>query len=450
MLRRPGLGGRLAVAFALLAVVVTAVVSLTSLASTRGEVLDDVDKFLEERADDIASGRRGEPPDRNRDARPGVDQEGVARAVDNDAEVQILDDDGEVIDTIGVPLPVEDVDLALVRNPEADKVLRTVDIDGVEYRMITEHIPGGGAVQVAQRLDSADAIISAVETRTVVLGLLLAAGAGAIGWFVAQATTAPLRRLTRSVEQVAQTQDLDQRVAMDRSDEVGRLARTFDEMLAALDTSRRQQTQLVQDAAHELRTPLTSIRANIDLLVRAPDIEVDERQEMLGRVRSELGQLSTVITEIVELATDSRDTEAHVELDLAAVADAAATTFTEREGRPVELHAVPIAVRGDRAALERAIGNLLGNAAKFAPTGSISLTVDRGTVTVLDEGPGIPVAELELIFDRFHRTSATRHVPGSGLGLAIVSKIAAEHGGTVFARNRREGGAAIGFSLPTS
>ncbi|MEO1061392.1 MAG: HAMP domain-containing sensor histidine kinase [Actinomycetota bacterium] len=447
---RLGLGGRLSVVFAALAVVVTLIVTWATLVSTNDEVNEDVDKFLRERSEEITSGARGQPPEGNRRGGVGaaIDQDDVQRAVEADAVVQQLDEDGEIIVSLGVELPVEPIDLTVTPRGGADPVLRTIEVDGTTYRMITRHVPGGGAVQVAREIDSTNALLATIRSRALLIGAVLAVAAAVIGWLVARAATSPLRRLTASVERVAATQDLDTPIAVGGDDEIGRLAASFDDMLEALTESRRQQHQLVQDAAHELRTPLTSIRANVDLLVRAPSIDEAERQEMLGRVRSELRHLSAVVTEIVELATDSRDEREHRPLDLAAVTETAVAELGGRGDEAVVVDTEPTAVEGDEDALRRAIGNLLDNARKHGGAGTIVVTARDRTVTVFDQGPGIPEPDLGRIFDRFHRSSASQAVPGSGLGLAIVAKVVADHGGEVFARNRAEGGAAVGFSLP--
>ena len=106
------------------------------------------------------------------------------------------------------------------------------------------------------------------------------------------------------------------------------------------------------------------------------------------------------------------------------------------------------------AAIDRAIINLIDNAAKFSaaqPTGSgaIDVGVDNGRVSVSDRGPGVPTDDLPHIFDRFYRSVASRSLPGSGLGLAIVRDIVESHGGTVFAEARDGGGTTVGFTLPT-
>jgi two-component system sensor histidine kinase MprB len=109
-------------------------------------------------------------------------------------------------------------------------------------------------------------------------------------------------------------------------------------------------------------------------------------------------------------------------------------------------------VRGDRARLERAVTNLLDNARKWSPAdGTIHVTVADGELVVRDEGPGIDVADLPYVFDRFYRSAESRRMPGSGLGLAIVRQAAEMHGGAAWAAPPREGsGAELHLTLPTS
>jgi two-component system sensor histidine kinase MprB len=290
-----------------------------------------------------------------------------------------------------------------------------------------------------------------LQTRLLVVAGALAMLAAAVGWIVAQRTTRPLRALTEAVDAVAETQDFSVPVTASGHDEVGRLASGFNRMLAALQRSRDQQRRLVQDAAHELRTPLTSITANVDWLMRAPDAHPESRNETLGGIRRELGELNDVMAEIIELATESHEPSQHVPTDLSALADAAVERFRHRSGREVSVRAMPVTVMGDADALARAVTNLLSNAEKYSPAGSpIGVTVGPDGVFVDDAGPGIPASERELVFERFYRRDEDRSKPGSGLGLSIVADIVEQHGGAVIADDSPLGGARIGFWLPTA
>jgi two-component system sensor histidine kinase MprB len=127
----------------------------------------------------------------------------------------------------------------------------------------------------------------------------------------------------------------------------------------------------------------------------------------------------------------------------------AAARVRRRSGRDISVVADGSMVSCRPAAIDRAVLNVIDNAAKFSNAGTIDVRVDAGRVSVSDRGAGIPVDDLPHVFDRFYRSLASRSQPGSGLGLAIVRDIVDSHGGTVFAENRDGGGATVGFSLPT-
>jgi two-component system sensor histidine kinase MprB len=245
-------------------------------------------------------------------------------------------------------------------------------------------------------------------------------------------------RLTEATERVTETGDLSERIDAHGQDELSRLAGSFNTMLAALEDSARAQRQLVADASHELRTPLTSLRTNFEVLMSERELPPGERRRLLDDV----AEMTTLIAGLIELARgDQHPSEPEeVRLDLL-TADAVERT---RRHRPAvtfttELHAS--VVRGVAASLERAIGNLLDNAAKWSPPGGdVEVGVHNGTVTVRDHGPGIEDEDLPFVFDRFYRSRAARTLPGSGLGLAIVRQVAESHGGSVVAERADGGG----------
>lgn len=448
---RRGLGARLAIAFALLAALTALVTAGVSTYSTSRQVNGDVDRFLADRSLDIAEGRRARgnnEPSRNSAAR---ELAGDLRAlVDSDAEVRIIGRDGRILVASGAALPFEEVDERFL-DRRAPVLLRTVEIDGESYRMATRHFEGGGAVQVARSLTTTNALLGELRTELLLVGLLMSGVAGLVGWQIARQTTKPLRRLTESVEAVGITEDLSTPLTLDRDDEIGRLSEEFDSLLKTLSASRDQQQRLIQDAAHELRTPLTSVRANVSFLEHARDLPEQDRSAALTSIKAELAELSEVLAEVVELATESRGAATFEDLDLASVAEAALAQFELRSARPVIRQLTPARVRGHHDALVRATQNLIANADKYSPEGSpVTVIVKGGSLWVEDHGPGIPPEDRTRIFDRFYRVDRDRSAPGSGLGLAIVSKTAQEHGGTVWAREADSGGAAIGYTLPTT
>ncbi len=428
------------------AVVIAALgASLVGYAQTNRQVNRDVDRFLTDRTEEILDGLRERP------GRPDDDDDRQRRnnsATDNDAEVQTISDTGEILASIGVVLPIDERDLRLAER-EGPQLLRTVEIDSTMYRMATTHVNGGGALQVARSLKSTNSLLASIRNQVVVIGLLVAAVAGFLGWLFARHAMRPLSTLATSVERVAETQDLSTRVGNDSHDEVGRLSRGFDDMMSALSTSRDQQHRLVQDAAHELRTPLTSVSANIELLAHAKDLDADTRNEMIAGVRSELRQLNTLFTEIVELATDSHDRALDREVDLRRLAEDVAGQQRARTSNPITIEGASSKVLGDPPGLQRAIANLVSNAVKYSPESApVVVRVGERTISVTDEGAGIPESEHERIFERFYRSDAARSQPGSGLGLAIVKKIVTDHGGTTFVESSPNTGATVGFRLP--
>jgi two-component system sensor histidine kinase MprB len=220
-------------------------------------------------------------------------------------------------------------------------------------------------------------------------------------------------------------------------------------MLGALEDSARAQRQLVSDASHELRTPLTSLRTNIEVLSRNELLPPEDREQLLGDVTEQLVEMTALIAELVELARgDQAPAEPEdVRLDLAA-AEAIERTCRNRPGIEFKPELEESVVRGVPHTIERAISNLLDNAAKWSPPGGeIEVTVRDGEVVVRDHGPGIDEQDLPFVFDRFYRAQAARGMPGSGLGLAIVRQVAEAHGGTVTAEPAEGGGTRMRLSL---
>jgi two-component system sensor histidine kinase MprB len=231
-------------------------------------------------------------------------------------------------------------------------------------------------------------------------------------------------------------------------------------MLGALAASQEQQRRLVADAGHELRTPLTSMRTNLELLIAvsrpgAPSLPESERAEILEDVQAQVAELSTLVGDLVELARDDVPMVVHEPLELTDVVLRALERARRRAG-DVEFvpTLVPWTLVGDATALERAVLNLLDNAAKWSPQGGkvrVQMRpLDQWSIVleVADAGPGIADEDLPHVFDRFYRAATSRTMPGSGLGLAIVRQAAVRHGGAVWAGRAPEGGALLAMRLP--
>jgi len=238
-------------------------------------------------------------------------------------------------------------------------------------------------------------------------------------------------------------------------DELASLATSFNKMLLALRASRDRQRRLVADAGHELRTPLTSLRTNLELLAQADrqgGMQPHQRDEILHDVTGQVEELSTLVGDLVELARDEPLSRTPEPLDLADIVARAVDRVRRRApAATFEVETEPWWVLGEAQILERAVTNLLDNAAKWGPAGgTITVRLSEGQLTVSDQGPGVKPADLPMIFERFYRADDARTMPGSGLGLSIVRQAAERHGGTVAIANREPHGAEFTVSIPGS
>jgi two-component system sensor histidine kinase MprB len=324
----------------------------------------------------------------------------------------------------------------------------TVTIDSTRYRVRTTGLTNG-AVQIARPLTEVDRVLSSFRTRILLLVVLVTAAATLLGSLIAARVTAALRRLTTAADTVRTTGRLDVPVPTDGDDEVSRLGSAFGSMLESLDRSRAEQQRLVQDAGHELRTPLTSLRTNLDVLRRHPNLAAQDRSQIVDDLHNEVEEMVGLVDEIVTVASGVASDETPTEFALGDLVRRVVERFTRRTGRPFAVETDESPVLAQEQALERAVSNLVDNAVKFGPTGGpIEVEVAAGVVSVKDRGPGIPADELAHVFERFHRTAATQSLPGSGLGLSIVNDVVVRNGGTVHAANREGGGAVVGFRVP--
>jgi two-component system sensor histidine kinase MprB len=392
------------------------------------------------------------------------------------AVAQLLTQQGEVVGGVSrsTHLPVTAQTQAVAAG-EANAFFSDATVDGVPVRMLTVPGPGGAALTVAEPRGEVDGAL-----HRLLLILLAVSGAGiavaaGLGVLVSRRALAPVQRLTAATEHVAATQDLSRRIEVGGSDdELARMARSFNTMLAALDGARAAQRQLVADASHELRTPLTAVRTSVEALARAPanGVSAAERAQALSTAQAQLEDLSVLVGDLVDLArpAEPRADEAEgvedVRLDLL-VAEAVARARCHAPRATFVVDADECLVRGVPARLHRAVGNLLDNAVKHGGAGGrveVEVRSDPpgdpadvagcdepggAEVRVRDHGPGIAPDDLPHVFDRFWRAPGARGLPGAGLGLAIVRQVAEAHGGSVRAEVPDGGGARLVLSLPS-
>ena len=448
------------IALVALSALATIAIGVSTYASTANRLDREIDRSLQSAVDQVFD-RYGQRPG----PEPGSDGEPTDQAAGprfgpafrrpfnfDQILVQAISASGNPLERVSTAsLPVVGADLTVAQSeaPRTEQ-WRDQDVDGEPYRIVTASFGGGtGALQAARSLAENERILQAQRNRTLLAVAAVTAVAALIGWLIARQATRRLVRLTSAAEEVAQTGRLDVPVEVGGGDEAGRLGVAFGDMLGALARSRDDQQRLVQDAGHELRTPLTSLRTNISVLRRFDDLPLETRHRVLDDLDSEARELSTLVNELVQLATEQHQEEVPQIVDLAPIVRQVAERASRRSGR-----AVVVQADGSRAlvrpmAFERAVGNLVENALKFDDTGGkVDIELRHGRVAVSDRGPGFDPSDLPHVFDRFYRSVAARSRPGSGLGLSIVSDVAGLHGGSVFAENREDGGATVGMILP--
>jgi two-component system sensor histidine kinase MprB len=338
-----------------------------------------------------------------------------------------------------------------------------VRIDGSDLRTLVfgGNLRSGGtaAVILARPLNSVDSILSSLR---LILFLVLLGGvvvAGLLGRIASRRVLRPLNEVAATAEHIGETDDLSQRLRVHADDEVGQLATRFNTMLdrlqrsrAALDDSVRAQRQLVAEASPELRTPVTSLRTNIEILLQTPDLDPEERSEMLRDVVEQSEELSALVNDLIELARGDEPGAESEDVRLDRVV-AQCIERARRNAPSLRFAADLTAARLDGVAerLERAVNNLLDNASRHSPPGgTVEVHVGPEGVTVRDHGSGVDEQDLPYLFDRFYRGTNSRGSQGSGLGLAIVRQVTEQHGGTASVLNAPDGGAVFTLALPAT
>ncbi|MEU6555731.1 HAMP domain-containing sensor histidine kinase [Streptomyces sp. NPDC046915] len=445
-----------AVSFAAVTAAVTILVGILSYGAAARLVRVDQQSVFTQVVQDVQDEVRQHDmvPDDFSSSRPGHDVVRPART-----DVQVLGAEGEIVDHGSPVLPVTARDRSTAGAAAAGKLVEHKDVRVGEdlFRIATVALGDGrGAVQVAQEFSDTEDLLRALQQRTLALMSAVVVAAGLFGWWLARRITRRLVILTSAAEDVARTRQLGIEVPVAGYDEVGRLGRAFDRMLGRLAQSEEDQRRLVQDAGHELRTPLTSLRTNISLLRRIDELPPATREDLVADLTQEARELTDLVNELVDLAAGQSDNEPPQRVDLADIAEDVVGLARRRTGRDIVLRACGDTTTDGRSGmLQRAMSNLVENAAKFDRDGKAPIEVSLAgparsgmvRVEVLDRGPGVAEGDLIRIFDRFYRAADARSLPGSGLGLSIVREVAMAHGGSAFAFRREGGGSVIGFTV---
>jgi two-component system sensor histidine kinase MprB len=455
-LDRISLRARIGILAALVAAVAVVLVSAAAFITVRANILATLDDNLLQRASAAAQSELADPA-----SLAGIPPEVLGAA---DIKIALLQatssGPAKALSAEGPASapPLGDDELDVARGFESYSTRTAGSSDG-EYRVVAVQAGSGRALVIGQRLAPTQQVLTKLGIALPIVGGVGVVLATFAGIAVGRAGMRPVQRLTAATERVAATGDL-RPIQVSGSDELARLTQSFNEMLGALAASQEQQRRLVADAGHELRTPLTSLRTNLELLASAdkpgaPALPESDRAEILDDVRAQVAELSQLVGDLVELAREDPPRVMAEPVEFTDVVDRALERARRRAGDvEFDVRLVPWTLIGDATALERAVLNLLDNAAKWSPPhGRVRvqmIVVDEWTMVleVADQGPGIAPEDLPRVFDRFYRADGARTMPGSGLGLAIVRQVAGRHGGAVWAGRAPEGGALLALRLP--
>jgi signal transduction histidine kinase len=322
-----------------------------------------------------------------------------------------------------------------------------------------------GYVELSHSPDFTAEALTNTRRAVLLAGSAATVMAAVVGLLVSRGLTAPIRSLTSAASQMS-SGDLSTRALVHGEDEIGQLARQFNQMAEGLETSftelaaeRDALRRFMADASHELRTPITALKTFNELLQGAAGDDSAVRAEFLGESQAQLNRLEWITENLLDLSRleaglVTLDVGDHDAEELMEAAAAAFRALADEKGITLSVNrpASPIGIHCDRRRIEMALSNLLDNALKFTPPGGVAQigTEQAGEsvrLWVQDRGPGIDPADLPHIFERFYR-GRDRRGEGSGLGLAIVQSIVQAHGGQVSVQSQLGTGSRFVIDLP--
>jgi len=316
-------------------------------------------------------------------------------------------------------------------------------------------------IQVARPLTERDRSLSMLLTTLILASLLTTLIAFGIGWALSGVSLRPIDRITQTASEIEGENDLTRRVDhKGPNDEVGRLAHTFNSMLARLQEAYARvnhalgmQRDFVADVSHELRTPLTTVRGNLDLLRRQPPLPADEQADILNDLVGESDRLIRLVNDLLILAR--ADAGRNLQQEPVEIQPLVSEVTRQVQlldpQREINEEVPEISAMGDRDAIKQILLVLLDNALKHT-TGPVNVAAqadgNRVELKVTDTGPGIPPEQLEHIFDRFSRGEADPNIPGFGLGLPIAKALTEAQGGSIEIESEVGSGSKVIITLP--
>jgi two-component system, OmpR family, sensor kinase len=302
-----------------------------------------------------------------------------------------------------------------------------------------------GAVRITQRVGAISSATDRATLGLIAVGALVLVLGLAAGALIARQVSGPLRRLDAAARRIGEG-DLTARAKVEGSAEQQRLARTFNQMTERVERLVTSQRDFVADASHQLRTPLSGLRLRLEEAY-ATTSEPEAREEIEAGLR-EVDRLSAMVAELLLLSQAGEIDAPPEKVDLEDAAYRAAARWDGATGGKVVASGTPSEGYCSIADLDRALDVLLENALHYG-NGEVEVRSRPGALEVLDRGPGLSDADLEAVFERFHRGSAGRSGPtGTGLGLPIARELAQRWGGDVTLANRNGGGARATLTVP--
>lgn len=314
-----------------------------------------------------------------------------------------------------------------------------------------------GWVEAMQSLGDVQDSLQRLLVILLIGGGALSLLAGFVGYFLATRALAPIDNITQAAGRIS-SEDLSARLQLpDTGDEVSRLAATFNDMLARLESGFKRERQFTADASHELRTPLAAMQSILSV-VRQRNRSSAEYRQALDDLADETNRMRGLVEDLLSLARGETDASLeHEPIDLTSLlADVADSIrpLAKTKGLVLDVNVQEgLQIRGNLDALIRLFINLLDNAIKYTERGTVTLFAFREQntirVDVSDTGVGIPPKDLAHIFERFYRVEAARSSPGAGLGLAIAHQIALSHGGEIKVSSMPGTGTTFSLILPS-
>ena len=327
----------------------------------------------------------------------------------------------------------------------------------VAGRLTTDPESSRVLVVAAVPMSDVTETVHALSVALLVAVPVLVLGLGALVWLVLGRALRPVEELRLAADAVAESGGHGSLPVPD-SGELGALARTLNTMLDRLDVSAKRQSAFVADAAHELRSPIASLTTAIEVAAAHPSAY--PREELLRDLSADVARMGALVEDLLVLARVGSRRISSREIDLAAVVALAREESSAQEGSSgVGLEIVGSGrARGDAAATQRVVRNLVANALRHA-TSRVRIEVSDGEISVSDDGSGIAAPDRERVFERFVRLDTARQREeverggegqggGSGLGLAIARELAREQGGDVELSDSELGGLRATLTMP--